>query len=571
MKTRLHRIEIRNFKAFKSFALDLDGKHLLVYGPNGSGKSSLYWALHCFLQSSRKTTPEMVKYFDPSNPQNLLNIHEDPSVNPGEIALTLRQMSSKTDTTYRLNLVTHGTRNVPIVRTGDLASDFITYRFFFGFSHFRNSQRFNLWPLFEKEILPFCVDSGGKDPLAAWLEIKGVDPNPTGARGLGGQRKYDRFRSKVNAFATLLPLIIDRISNEAQRFYDKHFAEAGDPKVSIKLGLRQNASYPADNSQSNELKSPILDFGVQVDGKTIQRPQVFLNEAKLTQLALSVRFAASLVNLHQSDFKLLVLDDLLVSLDMSNRMKVIDILMSATFKDYQKIILTHDRGLFEETRRAIGPLHSEWQFVEYKQKGNGFTPEPVKSNLEVAQDYLEDDALELCGNHLRKHAEDALAEFLSKAKRGSSNSHILDKGKFASLGSMIQEAQKVLQQNDGQEFAKLFQYSFSDEELSSLLAPHGVTPDSIVASHPTVKAEIYKTLLAARLDLEAAVSESISSGARKRMNAVLILSEVEKIKDRILNPASHAGVSPIFRKEAEDAIQVITQLEGALKAALATI
>lgn len=571
MKTRLHRIEIKNFKAFKSFELDLDGKHLLVYGPNGSGKSSLYWALHCFLQSSRKTTSEVAKYFDPTNPQNLLNIHEDPNANPGEIALTLRQMSTKTDTTYRLNLTTHGTHNVPIVRTADLASDFITYRFFFGFSHFRNSQKFNLWPLFEKEILPFCVDTGGNDPLAAWQQIKGVDPNPSGARGMGGQRRYDAFRVKVNAFAALLQPIIDRISKEAQDFYDRNFAELSDPPLTLKLALAKNASYPSGNTQDNKLTLPVIDFGIQIAGKTISRPQAFLNEAKLTQIALSVRFAASLANLRESELKLLVLDDLLVSLDMSNRMKVIDILMSATFRDYQKIILTHDRGLFEETRRAIGRLHSEWQFIEYKQMVQGFTPETVKSNLEVAQDYLEDDALELCGNHLRKHAEDALADFLSKAKRGSSNSHILDKGKFASLGSMIQEAQKVLQQNDGQEFAKLLQYSFSDEELASLLAPHSATPDSIVASHPTVKAEIYKTLLEARENLEAAVSQSISSGARKRMNAVLILSEVENIKDRILNPASHAGVSPIFRTEAEDAITVITQLKTALQAALTTI
>lgn len=49
MKSRLHRIEINNFKAFRQFTLDLEGCHLLVYGPNGSGKSSLYWALYTFL------------------------------------------------------------------------------------------------------------------------------------------------------------------------------------------------------------------------------------------------------------------------------------------------------------------------------------------------------------------------------------------------------------------------------------------------------------------------------------------------------------------------------------------
>ena len=73
MKTRLQKIEIRNFKAFREFSLDLEGRHLLVYGPNGSGKSSLYWALYTFLQSAKKTKRDVEKYFDPSNSQNLLN------------------------------------------------------------------------------------------------------------------------------------------------------------------------------------------------------------------------------------------------------------------------------------------------------------------------------------------------------------------------------------------------------------------------------------------------------------------------------------------------------------------
>ena len=56
MKSRLQRIEIRNFKAFRELVFDVEGRHLLVFGLNGSGKSSLYWALHTFLQSARKPT-----------------------------------------------------------------------------------------------------------------------------------------------------------------------------------------------------------------------------------------------------------------------------------------------------------------------------------------------------------------------------------------------------------------------------------------------------------------------------------------------------------------------------------
>ena len=115
MKARLHRIEIRNFKVFREFPLNLEGRHLLIYGPNGSGKSSLYWALYTFLQSARKSTPAVSKYFDPASQQNLLNIHEqaESTPKPGEIALTMRETLTKIDTTYRINQSVHGTISWP--------------------------------------------------------------------------------------------------------------------------------------------------------------------------------------------------------------------------------------------------------------------------------------------------------------------------------------------------------------------------------------------------------------------------------------------------------------------------
>lgn len=211
MKARLHHIAITNFKAFREFELKLEGRHLLVYGVNGAGKSSLYWALYTFLQSARKPRNGIAKYFDPAEPQNLLNLHEqkEPAPKPGEIALTLRDAATRNDTTFRISQADHGTFNQPAILKGDLASDFITYRFFFGFSHFRNSEKFDLWPLFVKEILPFCVSTGGQAPLDMWQRIKSEDPNPYNHVGVAGANAYHSFKRNTQTFATMLPGIVD--------------------------------------------------------------------------------------------------------------------------------------------------------------------------------------------------------------------------------------------------------------------------------------------------------------------------------------------------------------------------
>ena len=70
---KINGIVINGFKAFPSLqTIELEGKHLLMYGENGSGKSSVYYALHCIFNSYRKQDKGK-KYFDISNPQNLVN------------------------------------------------------------------------------------------------------------------------------------------------------------------------------------------------------------------------------------------------------------------------------------------------------------------------------------------------------------------------------------------------------------------------------------------------------------------------------------------------------------------
>ena len=555
MKSRLHKIEIRNFKAFREFTLNLEGRHLLVYGDNGAGKSSLYWALYTFLQSARKPKNSIAKYFDPAGQENLLNIHEqaDAAPKPGEIALTLRDIATKNDTTYRISQADHGTFKQPVIEKGDLASDFITYRFFFGFSDFRNSEKFNLWPLFEKEILPFCVSTGGKVPIEAWRLIKDENPNPNGYSGVAGTDAFNTFHQNTAFFAAILPGIVDSISTEAQKFYDRHFLADDPAKVTLKLGVTTQPSSSGNNQPSFQFAKPVVEFGIQVAGKVVNRPQAFLNEAKLTQLALAVRFAASVVNLHDSDLKLLVLDDLLVSLDMSNRMKVVEILLTdPSLANYQKVILTHDSGLFEEFRRMIGTAHSDWCFRRLQ--GNpkiGIDPKEEKDALEKATDYLNGHDLEAAALQLRKAAEETAQSYLKMATGKAPKP-----GEFHSLSAKLEKAKNIL-------MSQLPLQLFKD--VCSTV-PKGHREKLVRMNDADIDAEAAltadeKTLIKQQREK---LKRFMSQDAWKALETIDVLDAVIQMKDRVLNPAAHWSETPLYNAEVKKALTLIGRLEATL-------
>jgi len=555
MKARLHHIAITNFKAFREFSLKLEGRHLLVYGANGAGKSSLYWALYTFLQSARKPKKDVEKYFDPAHQQNLLNLHEQKMAmpRPGEIALTLRETTTRNDSIYRISQADHGTANQPTILKGDLASDFITYRFFFGFSHFRNSEKFDLWPLFEKDILPFCVSTGRQSPYDMWQKIKSGDPNPWNQPGVAGANAYSSFRNNTRHFANVLPGIVDSISREAQKFYDTHFASDDPAKVDLKLAVTTVPSATGSNQNDFKFTPPVIEFGVQIGGHTVKKPQSFLNEAKLTQLALSVRFAASMVNLHDSDLKLLVLDDLLVSLDMSNRMQVVDILLSESFANYQKIILTHELGFFREFRRRIGNNHADWRFVSlHGSSAQNINARSEKNDLEKAEDYLNSHDIEEAAMFLRKAAEDTAKRYREWAEGKS-----LPPGQFFSLTENLRAAKNKLLEDVPTTLYKNVLKNTPQEYRTLLLS----SDDSDLDNNANLQPRDRGILKSKRRDLRIA----LSNDGWAKMEAVEAVDRVLEMTERVLNPASHGSTTPLYEEEVRRAKRLIDRLEQVLE------
>lgn len=370
---KINEITINGFKAFPSmYKLELEGKHLLMYGENGSGKSSIYYALHCLFNSYRK--PDMgKKYFDINNPQNLINKNFIPKNVEDKPHVAVNWYDGNRNP-FISTISDNGCQAFD--RLAELDTYFINHQLLFSFFNFTNSKDINLFPVFQREILPYIFITEVGTYMSLMYEEIIRDSSK-----LSNKNSSKTINSKIKIFNICLEKVIGDINLNASDIYNSYFKEEGDPSLSIILsypevnpqpdvllnGFRLKWDYPlVVNPVGNLVKAPnksiihpIISINVKENGKSIDKPHVYFNEAKLTAIALSIRFA--LLNLdNPAEGSFLALDDMLISLDMSNRVKVIEFLLRISNK-YKIYLFTHDRAFFELTKDFV-----KEKFKDYK-------------------------------------------------------------------------------------------------------------------------------------------------------------------------------------------------------------
>jgi len=444
-------ITLRNFKYFYGHEdqypqnkLELDGNNLLLYGENGSGKSSIYWALYTFLQSCLKEEQvDIEKYFDPAHAQNLRNRFAAENDESGIVVEftapsgdTIKELKRNSDATYNIN-----TFRDAFVQRAIEGSDFINYKYLSKLYDFRNSEPIDLFPLFVKEILMFVnfevgyyQHDGTTSPntyASQWWDFICDAPNQlpyTGKIVRVSSDEYKRFkRATIPRFVELLKGVLTDVAQRANTILENDFKEPFSISFdtdSITCDYNKNISKRAKDGKIHNPKIPLhVEFNHDHfdDGQeSIQKPHTFLNEARLTAIALAIRFAIlerrpELPN----SARLLILDDLLLSLDMSHRDKVLDIILSPNFiETYQLLIFTHDRAFFNMCRNRINDrFKTGWVFREMYQDENEagipipFVPD-IQNYLDRAKKYLKEFDYPACANYLRKETERVLAKVL---------------------------------------------------------------------------------------------------------------------------------------------------------------
>jgi hypothetical protein len=171
-----------------------------------------------------------------------------------------------------------------------------------------------------------------------------------------------------------------------------------------------NAKAWADKNFVNQA----LGLEVSYNGKVLDRPQLYLNEARQSALGLALYLGARLACVPQTltHLKLLVLDDVLIGLDQSNRIPMLDVLDNQ-FGDWQIVLLTHDR-LWFETARARAGLSGGWRVLELftnNEAETAYRPTVASRESDVVEDYLQRATVHLGNSDWRASAVYARSAF----------------------------------------------------------------------------------------------------------------------------------------------------------------
>lgn len=420
---RIKELRLSNFRAFPgpaSVTLPLGGKNAVIFGENGSGKSTIFHALDGFFSVAERSRGQRqqrlednVNLFSPDHPDK-----------------TWVEVEFTDDVTERWDQTRHpcdpGQQRSERVYAAGYRKAFLDYRALLETNFRHSSGAINLFDV--------CVHGALRDYQAThdgsetslrelWRVLEQHINPPWGNMAVGrSEAERNHYRTSFNtglseALEAMLPLINEML---ASLHWDDIVVESFEfPR------LTYNNEWPLKYRDFNgKVVTPVIKFNDEI----LDAPHLSLNEARQSALALAIYFAGRKLcgETTLADVpKIMVLDDVIVGLDQSNRLPVLD-LLADKFQDWQIIILTHDRVWFDMTRSYHRRHQADrfWSYSVLNAAPNLFTcPTPLsvsssapKEAIGLARQFLKDGHINAAGNATRIAAERALREFCEEKK-----------------------------------------------------------------------------------------------------------------------------------------------------------
>jgi energy-coupling factor transporter ATP-binding protein EcfA2 len=394
---KIHKLTIKNFKFFINETCEFDGKNALIYGENGTGKSSLYFALYRKINNENKI----------QNYKNRFSNDEEIGV---EIFL---KEDDKPESKFSNNVQCRAYFiNHSILTKVINADDFFDSIMQILHSNFRK--------IFETILSQVSYINLNITPTTPHDDLQRI--RSTTKRDMDSELK--RIIEKLQLFA-----------NEILKKFNEKFILSFDIAESY-IGSESESGF----GSGVDLKFTLPNIKIKINN--IEKIKENFNEATLKLSSLAIFFAlidieSEMYTISKSDgLKLLVLDDILLSIDMGNRITVTKYIYE-NHTEFQKFILTHSTSYFLLFQRMIDSdkkNKKNWSIqVIYKQELSENIFIPQLSDRDKSNDYilkaenaLKENDLENVGNNLRKELE-IQTQKLFKA---------IDQGKGSSLDTL---------------------------------------------------------------------------------------------------------------------------------------
>jgi len=354
---RIQTIEITNYKAFLgTHKIAVGGKNVFIYGENGSGKSSLYYALKDFFQSSTEDIDltKLENVFVPAGKEGKTAV---------KVTFKPNHQGQNKNKPYLFNAATNEARDPgdTSIRDGNRLKSFLTYKHLLAIHYLKKNEEINLFNLLVKGVLKHFKYSltGGKELGELWADVDETIDRTTGKEYPINKKKADvnaAIKAFNEAFGELFkPESPEYILRHAQPFLD-YFSH------NLALQLRFAQVRPTDDYL--RLEGAQVRVELSYAGKAIDKPHLFLNEARLSAIAISIYLGMIKRHVQGIPCKVLFLDDIFIGLDIANRLPLLTILENE-FPEYQVFITTYDKPWFEHARGFLEPKKADWKTLEF--------------------------------------------------------------------------------------------------------------------------------------------------------------------------------------------------------------
>lgn len=347
---KIQSIEITNYKAFLgTYEIKVGGKNLFIYGENGSGKSSLYYALKDFFQSS-------IEDIDLNELENIF-VSKDKK---GKTSIKVK-FSTKASS-YEFSSSRNDTReaNDTNIRDANKLKSFLTYKHLLDIHHLKKQNSINLFDLLVNGVLKHFRYSltNGRELGELWQDVESLIEKQTG-------REYPINKKKIEVNAALKVFneaFGELFKPESPEYILKHAKPILDRfNHKIEVILRYAQVRPDKDYSALENAHVMIDL--QYAGKKIAYPHLFLNEARLSAIAISIYLGMIKRHVQGIPCKILFLDDIFIGLDIANRLPLLEIL-EYEFPEYQVFITTYDKPWFENAKSFLDD-NKGWKTMEF--------------------------------------------------------------------------------------------------------------------------------------------------------------------------------------------------------------